>query len=257
MSAYTKNESNYIIYSGSGGPYFAKNGSTGIVNYSGSYANARNYATGSLSGTVFDKETSCLEGYVAGVAKTTIDFTGSILKITKAGIVSNHLEIRNIISTSNKPIFMTAGDSGNLDDSFLLGVNELSGTSGIGGAYGSCAFGIQRVSSYLNRVFTTTPTSVVRNVLDDGSGNVTIQGEISGSSLRISNIRKGITTITAQSGSFVHGLSASPSVVFLTASGSAATMYMGALGWYPSGSLGIWVYQTGSGTVAVNWHAEI
>ena len=37
MSSFTKSEASYIIYSGSaGGPYFAKNGSTGKVDYSGS-----------------------------------------------------------------------------------------------------------------------------------------------------------------------------------------------------------------------------
>ena len=67
----------------------------------------------------------------------------------------------------------------------------------------------------------------------------------------------GTATISAQSGSFAHGLSASVNNVTLTASGSATNLYMGALSWYPSGSAGFWIVQTGSGTVAVNWKAEV
>jgi len=67
----------------------------------------------------------------------------------------------------------------------------------------------------------------------------------------------GFVTIAAQSGSFPHGLVATPTKVLLTPSGSAGSMYLGALGWYPSGSAGVWIVQTGSGTVPVNWMAEV
>lgn len=66
----------------------------------------------------------------------------------------------------------------------------------------------------------------------------------------------GTTTLTAQSGSVAHSLVGTPQYVQLTPSGSASTLYMGGLGWYPSGSTGIWIVQTGSGTVPVNWRVE-
>ena len=67
----------------------------------------------------------------------------------------------------------------------------------------------------------------------------------------------GTSNITTTSGSIVHGLAVTPTIVNITASGSASTMYMGSFGWYPSGSAGIWVIQTGSGTVGFNWKAEV
>jgi len=68
---------------------------------------------------------------------------------------------------------------------------------------------------------------------------------------------RGTLTLSSQSGSVAHSLAASPGSVSLSVSGSASNMYMGGLGWYPSGSAGIWVVQTGSGTVYVNWVAEL
>jgi hypothetical protein len=67
----------------------------------------------------------------------------------------------------------------------------------------------------------------------------------------------GTVTISAESGSFAHGLVSTAIKVFLTPSGSATAMYMGALGWYPSGSTGVWVVQTGSDVVPVNWDARV
>ncbi len=89
-------------------------------------------------------------------------------------------------------------------------------------------------------------------------GSLTVSGSVSGSSLLISSIKNGTLVLTATSGSTPHGLSGTPKWVFLTNSGSTSSnTYLGSLGWYPSGSTGIWILQTGSGTVAVNWRAEI
>jgi hypothetical protein len=80
--------------------------------------------------------------------------------------------------------------------------------------------------------------------------------------IKIQNIRgcvtenSGTTTLTAQSGSVVHGLAGTPIYVWLTTTGSSTVFYKGALQWYPSGSLGFWIEQTGSGIVPVNWKAE-
>lgn len=67
----------------------------------------------------------------------------------------------------------------------------------------------------------------------------------------------GYYNLTSQSGSFAHGMATGASVVTLTASGSNSAGYLGGLYWYPSGSFGSWVVQTGSGTVGVYWRAEV
>ncbi len=64
----------------------------------------------------------------------------------------------------------------------------------------------------------------------------------------------GTTTISANSGSFLHGLSAIPKIINLAVSGSD---YAGALRWDVSGSAGVWVAQTGSGTVGFSWEARV
>lgn len=62
----------------------------------------------------------------------------------------------------------------------------------------------------------------------------------------------GNESLTAESGSFPHGMAAPPYVVNLTPSGS----YRGALVWAPSGSDGIWVAQSGSQNVGFSWFAK-
>lgn len=99
---------------------------------------------------------------------------------------------------------------------------------------------------------------VGNNVRDCPNGlGVTVSTDIISKNIGYINEGKGTLTLSAQSGSTAHGLSSTATKVNLTASGSSASLYLGALSWYPSGSTGIWVVQTGSGTVAVNWSAEV
>jgi len=65
---------------------------------------------------------------------------------------------------------------------------------------------------------------------------------------------RGYNTITTGSGSLTHGLDSTPTYIQVNPSGSS---YMGQLVAYPSGSAGIWVVQTGSGTVNFYWEAEV
>ena len=60
-------------------------------------------------------------------------------------------------------------------------------------------------------------------------------------------------TFTGEIGSQTHGLPSTVSLIraSLTPSGSAGNTYMGGLNWYPSGSAGIYIIQTGSGTISV------
>ena len=80
------------------------------------------------------------------------------------------------------------------------------------------------------------------------------------------NENSGTTTISAQSGSFAHGLytgSTSPPKVRITVTGSPGfdPNVVGPVITYPSGSAnnwtGFWVRQTGSGTIGFNWEAEV
>ncbi len=64
----------------------------------------------------------------------------------------------------------------------------------------------------------------------------------------------GYQSISATSGSFAHGLLLTPNNIYVTPSGST---YKGSLQAWPSGSAGIWVQQTGSGTVNFYWKAEM
>ena len=101
-------------------------------------------------------------------------------------------------------------------------------------------------------------TFIACDVRDNGSGTFSL----SGSNNYLYRNRgyvtqnEGTLTLSSQSGSVAHDLASTPSRVQLTASGSSGNLYLGALTWYPSGSAGVYVVQTGSGTVAVNWRAE-
>jgi len=101
------------------------------------------------------------------------------------------------------------------------------------------------------------------NIFRDMSLNVTgTKVNDTGSDNEYENIKQFVTknsgtaTITGTSGSFEHGLAGVPKIVTITASGSANNNYLGGFSWYPSGSAGVWVVQTGSGTVGFNWYAE-
>ena len=105
-------------------------------------------------------------------------------------------------------------------------------------------------------------------------GNITNVSKFSTGSMNISanfpvsikNVRNyttennGTLTLTTWSGSTPHGLASTPANVLLTQTGSPGKVYGLGLGWYPSGSTGIWIHQTGSATAqtfGVNWRAEV
>jgi len=74
------------------------------------------------------------------------------------------------------------GDSGLATNQILLYYNNVGYTNGVGGGSGYCGFGLQvlnpNTSGTTLKVFTTTANSTIRNVLDDGSGNVSTAGNL-------------------------------------------------------------------------------
>ena len=146
----------------------------------------------------------------------------------------------------------------------IIESNEVSGSTGIDfysstGSYETWIRGNKINNCVIGIDVSTDNNYIVENFFENNTTNITNTGTGNVFKRNIGYVTEngGIATISAQSGSVAHGLSASGSNVTLTASGSASNLYMGALSWYPSGSAGFWIVQTGSGTVAVNWKAEV
>ena len=215
----------FIIYSSSGAVYI-KSGS-GVVYTSGSYQTLKNTLTGSLSGTVYDGLLTTIEGYSSGILQSQICLTGS-LTLSGSNILGKSITVTNI--------------SGSLISGSTIYGSYISGSN----ISGSTITGSNIYSNYISGS-TITGSNIVSNYISGSS--------ISGSS-SIGTCGK-LTLITI-SGSTPHNLGATATYVNLTATGSPGVNYLGALTWYPSGSTGIWIVQTGSGGVpiVVNWWAR-
>lgn len=99
---------------------------------------------------------------------------------------------------------------------------------------------------------------VTTNVSDNYIVNATVDLYIHSTNAGPAGYLKdsGTACLSAPSGSVVHELVSSPRIVNITSSGSFST-YGGGFYWYPSGSNGIWIQQTGSGLAGFNWQAEV
>lgn len=76
----------FVISSGSS-RYYAEDGGGNRVYTNASYNTVRNTVTGSLTGLVFDKVKSNLEGYLNGIQTLSINFTGSTTTISGSGTI--------------------------------------------------------------------------------------------------------------------------------------------------------------------------
>ena len=213
----------FIIYSSSGAVYI-KSGS-GVVYTSGSYQTLKNTLTGSLSGTVYDALLTTIEGYSSGILQSQICLTGS-LTLSGSNILGKNMTVTYI--------------SGSLISGSSIYASHISGSS----ISGSTITGSNVYSNYISG--STITGSFITGDYISGSS-------MSGSSIGTSGK---LILVGSMSGSTPHNLGAAATYVHLTATGSSVGAYQGALTWYPSGSTGIWIMQTGSGTVAVSWWAR-